>query len=183
MTEMRPGLLKAGQGGTDRLAGSLLTIHKLGGDATDGAFALAEHILEPRCLAAPVHTHTRENEASYILEGRFGFMIGEEVFEAGPGDFVFKPKGVPHTFWNGGEATARLVEIFSPAGFETYFSRIEPLIPEGGEPDLGGLMQVAAEYGLQMQPETIPQLLERFGLRMAGMPPGNEGLDRDAGNS
>ena len=58
--------------------------------------------MSPRALAAPLHLHTREDEYSYILEGRMGALLGDEVVEAGPGDLVFKPRDQWHTFWNAG---------------------------------------------------------------------------------
>jgi uncharacterized cupin superfamily protein len=39
-----------------------------------------------RALAAPLHRHTREDEYSYVLEGRMGALFGDEVVEAGPGE-------------------------------------------------------------------------------------------------
>jgi hypothetical protein len=43
-----------------------------------GGFALVEHLLAPRRLAAPVHRHSREDEYSYVLEGRVGAIVGDE---------------------------------------------------------------------------------------------------------
>jgi gentisate 1,2-dioxygenase len=108
-----------------------------------------------------------EDEYSYILEGRMGALLGDEVLEAGPGDLVHKPRGQWHTFWNAGDEPARILEIISPAGFEQYFAELV---------DLGGgaatqprpLGELAARYGLELQPDSIPGLLERFGLRLGG---------------
>ena len=68
-----------------------------------------------------MHTHRNEDEYSYVLEGRLGVQLGDEVLEAGPGELVFKPRGVPHAFWNAGDEPLRLLELISPAGFENYF--------------------------------------------------------------
>src|SRR5688500_5884881 len=68
------------------------------GESTGGRFSLVEHPLGPRRLGAPIHTHTNEDEYSYVLKGRAGVQIGEEVFEAGPGALILKPRGIPHTF-------------------------------------------------------------------------------------
>ena len=94
-----------------------------------GGFALVEHPIGPRVLAAPLHTHEREDEYTYVLEGEVGVQVGEEVRVARPGDLVFKPRGVPHAFWNAGDEPARALEIISPAGFEGYFAEIAPLLP------------------------------------------------------
>ena len=62
--------------------------------------------MPPRALAAPLHRHMREDEYSFVLEGRMGALLGDEVVEAGPGDLVFKPRDQWHTFWNAGDEPA-----------------------------------------------------------------------------
>jgi hypothetical protein len=87
------------------------------------------------------------------------------VLEAGPGDFVRKPRGIPHTFWNAGDEPVRLLELISPAGFEHYFREVAPLLaaPERDDAALG---EVVARYGLDIDFSTIPILAERHGLRL-----------------
>ncbi len=135
------------------------------GETTDGAFSLVEHPLPPRALGAPLHTHRHEDEYSYVLEGRIGVQLGDEVLEAGPGELVFKPRGVPHAFWNAGDEPARLLELISPAGFENYFRELAPLLaaPERDEAALG---EVVARHGLDIDFDTIPVLAEQHGLRL-----------------
>jgi quercetin dioxygenase-like cupin family protein len=135
------------------------------GERTGGAFSLVEHPLPPRALGAPVHTHANEDEYSYVLEGRIGVQLGDEVLEAGPGDLVFKPRGVPHAFWNAGGEPARLLEVISPAGFENYFRELAPLLA-ASEPDEAAIGEVVARYDLDIDFGTIPVLAERHGLRM-----------------
>ena len=134
-------------------------------DQTDGRFALVEHTIPPRGLAAPVHTHTNEDEYSYVLSGRMGAMVGDEVVEAGPGEFVTKPRGIRHAFWNAGEEEVRLLELISPGGFDQYFADIAPLLAGDREPDFEALATVQARYELTMDLASIGPLIERFGLR------------------
>ena len=142
-------------------------------DGPDAAerFSLVEHPMSPRALAAPVHRHTREDEYSYVLEGRMGALLGDEVVEAGPGDLVFKPRGQWHTFWNAGDEPCRILEIISPAGFERFFQELSDL---GGVIEAGpeAVAELSERYGLEMQPETVPGLLERFGLQLGHPLPG-----------
>jgi quercetin dioxygenase-like cupin family protein len=135
------------------------------GETTGGAFSLVEHPLPPRALGAPVHTHRNEDEYSYVLEGRVGVQLGDEVLEAGPGELVFKPRGVAHAFWNAGAEPARLLELISPAGFENYFRELAPLLaaPERNDSAIG---DVVARYQLDIDFDTIPTLAERHGLRL-----------------
>ena len=87
---------------------------------------------------------------------------------AKPGDLVFKPRGVPHAFWNAGDAPARLLEIISPAPFSNYFAELEPLFmrPEG--PDFAAIAALQERYGLTMDFDSIETLIEREGLAPLG---------------
>ena len=136
-------------------------------DSSDsgGGFALVEHPMSPRALGAPLHRHTYEDEYSFVVEGRVGALLGDEVVEAGPGDLVFKPRQQWHTFWNAGDMPARILEIISPAGFEKYFAE---LVAMGGSRNARpeALKELGQRYGLEVDPTTIPGLLERFKLRI-----------------
>jgi quercetin dioxygenase-like cupin family protein len=145
----------------------------IGGEQTQGNFSLVEHPIKPRALAAPMHTHRHEDEYTYVLEGEIGFQIGEEVRVARPGDLVFKPRGVPHAFWNATDELARALEIISPAGFERYFAELAPLFPPAnqGPLDAQAVDAVRAKYGLEMDMGSIPILAERHGLVVDAPPP------------
>src|SRR5207253_5941608 len=117
-------------GPTDGKAGFLGSIgvrFMIDGDEAGSRFSLVEHAMSPRALAAPLHRHTREDEYSYVLEGRMGALLGDEVLEAGPGDLVFKPRGEWHTFWNADDDPCRILEIIAPAGFERFFAELVAL--------------------------------------------------------
>ena len=145
--------------------GSIGVRFMLDGEETGKGFSLVEHPMAPRALAAPLHRHTNEDEYSYVLEGRMGALLGDEVVEAGPGDLVAKPRNQWHTFWNAGEEPARILEVISPAGFEHYFAELAAIIGSG-EVDSEKLIELSARYELEMRPESIAELLERFGLRI-----------------
>ena len=151
--------------------GSIAVRFMIDGAEADERFSLVEHPMSPHALAGPLHRHTREDEYSFVLEGRMGALLGDDVVEAGPGDLVFKPRGQWHTFWNAGDEPCRILEIISPAGFELFFKELS---------DMGGVLAAAPEdvarlserYGLEMRPETVPDLLERFRLQLGSPLPG-----------
>jgi hypothetical protein len=74
--------------------------------------------------AAPLHRHAREDEYSYVLEGRLDAQLGDEVVYAEVGDLVLKPRDQWHAFWNAGDGPCRILEIISLAGFEHLFDDI-----------------------------------------------------------
>ncbi|GAA5534159.1 cupin domain-containing protein [Deinococcus aluminii] len=72
----------------------------ISGSQTAGAFALLEHVLEVGALGSPPHTHSHEDEWSYVLEGELTVDFGGQAVQASPGELVFKPRRQPHTFLN-----------------------------------------------------------------------------------
>jgi mannose-6-phosphate isomerase-like protein (cupin superfamily) len=155
-----------GEGG---FLGSIGVRFMLGGDVSGGGFSLVEHPMSARALAAPLHRHTREDEYSYVLEGRMGALLGDDVIEAGRGDLVTKPRGQWHTFWNAGDDPCRILEIISPAGFESFFAELVQL---GGvvEAEPAELIELCQRYALEMDPSSVPDLMERFGVRFPAEP-------------
>jgi mannose-6-phosphate isomerase-like protein (cupin superfamily) len=149
--------------GKEGFLGSIGVRFMIDGSEASERFSLVEHPMSPRALAAPLHRHTREDEYSYVLQGRMGALLGDDVVEAGPGDLVFKPRNQWHTFWNAGDEPCRILEIISPAGFERFF---QELVDMGGvaQADPEALARLNDRYGLEMRPETIPELIERFGV-------------------
>lgn len=134
-----------------------------GEDTHAGGFSLVEHPMPPRHLAAPLHRHAREDEYSFVLEGRMGALLGDDVVYAESGELVFKPRNQWHTFWNAGDEPCRILEIIAPAGFEKYFDQLVDMLAEG-PPDFEAIGAVAARYGLELKPDSIPELCERFEL-------------------
>jgi mannose-6-phosphate isomerase-like protein (cupin superfamily) len=137
------------------------------GEESGGGFSLVEHPIRPKTLCAPVHKHTREDEYSFILEGRMGALLGDDVVYAEAGDLAFKPKDQWHTFWNAGDEPCRLLEIIAPAGFEQFFREFgnfleehpdtEPPMAEYSERywiefDMEATARLAAEHGLTFPP-------------------------------
>jgi mannose-6-phosphate isomerase-like protein (cupin superfamily) len=135
---------------------------------TDTRFSLVEHPIPPRALAAPLHRHNREDEYSYVLKGRMGALLGDDVVEAGPGDLVYKPRDQWHTFWNAGDEPCLILELISPAGFEQFFAELAP-ITAGGEPDPEAMGELCARYALDIQPDSVVELTRRFGLWFPGV--------------
>ena len=132
-------------------------------EETGGSFSLVEHPMSPRRLAAPIDKHSREDEYSYVLEGRMGALLGDDVVYAEVGDLVFKPREQWHTFWNAGDTPCRILEIIAPGGFEHFFDELGALL-EGPDADPAQLGEFGGRYGIEFQPDSIPQLCEEYGV-------------------
>jgi mannose-6-phosphate isomerase-like protein (cupin superfamily) len=151
--------------GVEGFLGSIGVRFMIDGPETGERFSLVEHPMSPRALAAPLHLHTREDEYSFVLEGRMGALLGDDVVEAGPGDLVFKPRDQWHTFWNAGDEPCRILEIIAPAGFERFFRELSDM---GGaiNADPEELAALGARYGHYFRLDSVPELVERFGLQV-----------------
>ena len=123
-----------------------------------GRLAVVEHLLAPRSIAAPLHRHTQEDEFSLILEGRVWYHAGGEEHVAEVGDFVFKPRGEWHTFWNAADSPARVLELITPGGLEEAFRLIGTA---GDGVDLGPLVE---PYGCEGDFEATQPIIEKYGL-------------------
>ena len=104
----------------------------------------------------PLHVHSREDEALYVLEGQIRFRHGEDEFVAGPGTWVWGPRGVPHAFRVESES-ARALVIVTPGGFERMFE-------EGGVPATDAAEPPEQEY----DPDAAIAISTRFGFEVVG---------------
>jgi mannose-6-phosphate isomerase-like protein (cupin superfamily) len=154
--------------GGDRFDLGGFGIHwKIDGLKTGERFSVVHHPLAPRALAAPLHRHHREDEYSYVVSGRLGALLGDDVVTAEPGTWVFKPRAQWHTFWNAGDTPCEIIEVISPAGFENYFRELAAMWPDRSR--MGELLR---KYELDMDVSSVPGLCARFGL-VSGRPDAN----------
>jgi mannose-6-phosphate isomerase-like protein (cupin superfamily) len=97
------------------------------------AYSAVEWAAAPGSPGTPPHLHRSTDEGFYILQGNFGFRVGDWTFEALVGTFIFVPRGVEHAFWNEGNTEARLLSTVSPPGFEGYFEELAEGLAAAGD--------------------------------------------------
>jgi quercetin dioxygenase-like cupin family protein len=132
--------------------GALMTL-KAHGDRTGGALGLVEARF-PAGFGPPLHIHHREDEALYVLDGQLRCRSGDTEFTAGPGELVFGPREVPHTF-QAGQGGARALVLMLPAGLEHMFQEggvpaLDPTAPSVEDYDIEHLTALAAKYGFDI---------------------------------
>ena len=119
MSLSEPVLSGPGAGRTVTSGGGSSAELKLAGDQSGGDWA----VIEWRVRAGdepPMHTHTREDETLYILEGAITAYVGDEKIEVEAGSYAALPKNVPHGFTVRSEQVRLLVTV-EPAGVEYFF--------------------------------------------------------------
>ena len=151
---MKPVAIPAGEGEARWWFGSLAEI-KLKAEQSGGLISIVE-ITEPPFAEAPLHVHHKEDEGFWVLDGTVRFEVGGVDTEAGPGDFAFGPRDIPHRYAVG-PSGCRMLFILTPGGFENAIvamstpARERSLPPEDEEPpDLSGLQDEIAAYGCEI---------------------------------
>jgi quercetin dioxygenase-like cupin family protein len=145
------------------------------GAETGGHFSLVEHPLPPHRLAAPYHRHAREDEYSYVLEGRMGALLGDDVVYAEAGDLVFKPRNQWHTFWNDGDSPCRILEIIPQPGFEHFFRELGDAMEAVNAANPGVVLansDLPERFAIEFQPERTMEICQTYGLRFPGLTDG-----------
>jgi mannose-6-phosphate isomerase-like protein (cupin superfamily) len=103
---------------------------KVSAEDTGGALYVFEHANMGNG-GPPRHLHHEQDEWFYVIKGDFVFEVGGELFRLKPGDSLFGPRNVPHTFSHVGDTPGTLLAAISPAGsFETFIreaARLETL--------------------------------------------------------
>lgn len=146
------------------LAGNLRAELRVTPDESESGVAVVEHTLAAGKLAAPLHRHSREDEITYVLEGTMGVQEGEEVSTVEAGEFVVKPRGVWHTFWNPGPGELSFLEIVAPGRFAGYFEELATLLPAEDAETRERIDELGDAYGFESDPESVPELMERHDL-------------------
>ena len=113
---------------------------------TNGCMTLVEGIY-PSGSGTPPHVHHREDEMFEVLEGRFKFLADGEFLEAGPGDVVWAPRGIPHSFTCISDTPGRLRFTVAPGGIEKMFAELAKL--PAGPPDLVKVAAICARSHIE----------------------------------
>lgn len=161
-------VIRADDGDSVQLPGGVGVHFKIEGDQTRGAVSIVEHPVPPGAFALP-HTHTREDEISYVLDGVIGAEIGGQELTVEAGEYLFKPRGVKHAFWNPSDRPALLIEVIAPAGLERFFRELGTLRPVPGTPDYARAMDLLAETAVVSHFDEREAFLARHDLRAFDM--------------
>ena len=87
---------------------------------TDGAFD-ASLVTQPPGVATPLHVHTHEAEAFFLLDGTMSYQAGNTLYRLSAGYFIYLPKGIPHAFRVTGTSPVRFLGLTVPAGLMGFF--------------------------------------------------------------
>lgn len=146
-------LISPGQGQALWFLANRMSI-KATAETTHGGFGLIESTVAPG-FSPPLHVHHREDESFWVLEGEVTMRCGERTFHAGPGSFIFLPRGVPHTFVVESDTPARWLTLITPGGGEGFFRKAgRPAeaegLPPAAPPEIERLQRFNEEFGAEI---------------------------------
>ncbi|MGJ7507576.1 cupin domain-containing protein [Variovorax sp. GT1P44] len=127
--------------------GRLSVRYLLDGSKSDSV-GMFELEVPPGSNVPPPHSHTRNDECVYVLEGTLRYSVDGEVRDLSAGESMFSPKGSVHQFSNPFEAGVRALIVQSPDIGAQYFRDVGAVVNAGGPPDKAALIGVMARYGL-----------------------------------
>jgi mannose-6-phosphate isomerase-like protein (cupin superfamily) len=129
----------------------------LTGNDTNDSFSVVEVTSMPGEFVPP-HSHHREDEVFYVLEGTFEFDLQGRKVSAPAGTLIHVPKKTMHGFGNVSKAPAKLIDYHTPGGFEKFFEAAGTecldvkLGPPRGAPDMERLIQIFLAHGMELPP-------------------------------
>jgi steroid delta-isomerase-like uncharacterized protein len=130
-------------------------------DDTRGIYSFFVSTVPPG-EGVPIHTHLKEDEAYYLLDGEWEIydLTNKETLTLGADTYIYVPMGINHGFKNIGDKAARMVLMITPGGLEGFFEGIGQIVddpnnpppPPSGPPDFAKAAQVAAKYNITFIP-------------------------------
>jgi quercetin dioxygenase-like cupin family protein len=125
-----------------------LEIRYLVDGAQSGGLGLFEMKVPPGANVPPPHSHSKNEECVYVLEGVLRYSVDDDTRDLKPGDWMSTPRGAVHHFGNPGPETVRALIMLTPDVGAQFFHEVGALAGAGGPPDGAKLMAVMARYGL-----------------------------------
>ena len=145
-----------GEGRTIALGDAGIVTLKATGADTDGTVSAYEFAVPPRTAGPPVHLHRNWHETFYVLAGEMTFLIDGERRAAPAGTLVYIPCGVPHTFWNEGDAPAMQLTVFTPSGIEDYFDDLTRVLEAPDDETRAAAEALMERHDMVVVPDARP---------------------------
>jgi len=139
--------------------------HLLSSADSGGTLGMAL-VTQPPGTATPLHRHTREAEAFFVLDGFMTYRAGDETFHLSTGDFIWLPSGLPHAFRVTGSTPVRFLGLTAPGDLMALYDEVGIPAVERRLPGADGLPmsteiarwnEVGPRYGLQVVGPPLPE--------------------------
>lgn len=140
---------------------------------TGGQFSCVENVISPMQMGPAPHIHEQLDELMYVTEGTVSWMVGEDHYQVAAGDWIFRPHGIIHTFWNATGRLARAVDMFFHQNLEDYLETLfheifadmtrDHLTP--ADPGIAARTNALdKQFGITMFPEKRQAIIDQYDL-------------------
>lgn len=140
-------IVDANQGPAKQVLG--VAVDVLADSSQTGGQYTAYRCTVPPQVGPPPHRHDGFDEAFYVVSGSFELLVGDTSHTAGPGSFVFIPRGEVHTFRNVGESEGQFLGTATPGGHEMFFEDADRLSASGAL-TLEAVLEICARNGIEV---------------------------------
>ncbi len=141
-------------------------VFKLDKTQTSGQLGSYEMTIPPGQLGAPPHFHKSFDEICIVLEGAVHIMVEDEVTEVKKGGWHLRPRGKVHTFWNSGKENAKVIELCTPGGHESYMQELAGLFENGARPQPGALQNLAKKHDITFRFDKLEEVIKKYGVSL-----------------
>ena len=139
-----------------------LTIRYLVDGSKSSSMGVFELTVPPASNVPPPHSHSKNEEIVYVLDGTLRYTVGSDTRDLSPGQAMHTPRGTVHGFSNPFGDVARALIILSPDIGAQYFTDVATIVNAGGPPDIPALVAVMGRYGLvPAAPNDVQPLVDR----------------------
>ncbi|MBC7828490.1 MAG: cupin domain-containing protein [Chitinophagaceae bacterium] len=98
--------------------GKMQAIFKADEEETKQQYCISEWWLDPYSEGPGAHSHEKNQDIFYVLEGTVSILVGKEWLMAAKGSFILIPENTIHDFANRTDSKIGLLNFFIPGGFE-----------------------------------------------------------------
>jgi quercetin dioxygenase-like cupin family protein len=128
--------------------GKLQIRYLIDGTVSGAGMGMFELTVEPGARVPPAHSHSRNEEIVYVLEGVLRYTVDDETRDLKPGERMYTPRGSVHAFSNPYDKTARALIILTPDIGAQYFRDVAEAVSGPGGPNPAKMVEVMTRYGL-----------------------------------
>ena len=119
--------------------------------------------LPPHREGPPLHIHHQEDERGTVTAGTLSAAVGGKRIDAGPGQAIELPRGVPHRWWNEGDTPLAFQGYVRPAvDLDRYLQAIFEVMNAGpaNRPPLFYMAHVALRHRRTQAVLILPRPLQ-----------------------
>ena len=119
---------------------------KISSKDTDGQLSVFEYTGLGK-VGPMLHLHMYQDEIFTVIEGEYRFVVGEETHVLKPGQTIFLPRNIPHT-WIQLTDKGKLIYFLQPAGkMEEFFSYMNTLKERPSQSEMD---RIHKEHGMKV---------------------------------